>query len=143
MKYTCQTTINKPRKEVIQLFDSIENLYKWMEGLKKFELISGEAGEVGAQSKLTFKMGNRRVEMIETITEKDLPDSFSGNYVSNGVVNYIRNEFIEEGSTTIYRTHQVFELKGSLKLFGFFFPGLFKKQTMKHLESFKKFAEEN
>lgn len=143
MKYTCEIIIQKPRQEVITHFDSIENLYKWMEGLEKFEVLSGDAGEVGAQSRLTFQLGKRKLEMVETITEKNLPDTFSGNYVANGVVNHIKNEFIDQGESTLYRTYQEFELSGVMKLFGWFFPSMFKKQSMKHLEAFKKFAESN
>lgn len=143
MKYTCEIIIDKPREEVTELFDSVDNLYKWMEGLQKFEMISGTPGEVGAKSKLTFQLGKRKMEMIETITEKNLPDSFSGTYEANGVLNIIQNEFVDQGNQTLYRTHQEFRLTGVMKIFGWLFPGMFKKQSMKHLEAFKKFAEAN
>ncbi len=55
-------------------------MYKWMNGLEKFEPISGNPGQVGAKSKLTFKMKNRKMEMIEAIRVKDLPREFSGTY---------------------------------------------------------------
>ncbi|MEM6726316.1 MAG: SRPBCC family protein, partial [Bacteroidota bacterium] len=65
MKYQVDVIIDRPRAEVIQLFDSTENLYDWMEGLQSFEHLSGTPGEVGAKSKLTFKMGKRDITMIE------------------------------------------------------------------------------
>jgi hypothetical protein len=43
-----------------------------MEGLKKFEYLDDESGEVGAKSRLTSLMGKREVEMIETIAVKNL-----------------------------------------------------------------------
>ncbi|MBK9593629.1 MAG: hypothetical protein IPO32_19720 [Crocinitomicaceae bacterium] len=36
-------------------FYSVENMYKWMEGLEKFEPISGTPVKLEAKSKLTFK----------------------------------------------------------------------------------------
>ena len=35
MKYTTEVTIELPREQVIPLFDSTENLYKWQEGLQQ------------------------------------------------------------------------------------------------------------
>ena len=66
MKYTLEIIINLPRKRVLELFNSTENLYKWQPGLVSFDHISGTAGEVGAKSKMLHKMGSREIEMIET-----------------------------------------------------------------------------
>lgn len=98
MKYTQEIIINKPIKEVVALFDNPNNLYEWMEGLQKFEHLSGTPGEPGAKSKLLFKMGNREIEMIETITARDLPTKFSGTYEANGVFNIQKNKFISIAS---------------------------------------------
>ena len=142
MKYTCEITINKNREEVVQLFDSVENLYKWMEGLTKYEHLSGTPGEIGAKAKLTFNFKKRQMEMVETITVKNLPDEFSGTYDAKGVHNIVKNFFqpTPDGKTK-YISEQEFHFKGIMKLFGFLMPGAFKKQSMKHLEAFKKFAE--
>ena len=72
MKYNVEITINLPRTKVIELFDSTENLYKWQPGLMSFDHLSGTPGEVGAKSKLLYKMGCREIEMIETITVKKI-----------------------------------------------------------------------
>lgn len=142
MKYTVETTINKPLAEVIRLFDSQENLFKWMEGLTSFEPISGTPGEVGAKSKMVFNVKNKTVELIETITRKDLPNSFDGTYETNGVYNIVKNKFIAlPDNTTKYISDQEFQLSGLLKIFGFLMKGAFKKQSLKYLEDFKRFAE--
>lgn len=144
MKYSVSVVIDKPRDQVVKAFDSVDNMYKWMEGLEKFEAISGTPGEVGAKSKLTFKMGkgNRKMEMIETITDKHLPDSFGGTYEMKGVLNIIENEFeIIDSNKTKYTTHQEFQMKGFMKIMAFLMPGMFKKQTLKHMTSFKNFVE--
>lgn len=142
MKYTVEIEINKPVSKVIELFDSVENMYKWMEGLEKFEPISGKPGEVGAKSKLTFKMKRGTLEMVETITVKNLPKEFSGTYDAKGVHNIVKNFFHElpDGKTR-YVTDQEFQFKGFMKLLGLLMPGMFKKQSMKHLTAFKNFVE--
>ena len=141
MKYTIETTINKPKKEVVTLYDNIPNLYKWMEGLKSVELLSGEEGKKGAKTNIVFETKKRTMEMIETIVINVLPDKMVTTYDANGVYNIIFTEFIEKGNQTIYRTVQEFKFKGTMRLIGFFFPKAFKKQSIKYLEDFKKFAE--
>ncbi|WP_313807861.1 SRPBCC family protein [Flavobacterium sp.] len=143
MKYTCEVEIDKPVAKVIELFDNAENMPLWMEGLESFEHLSGTPGQPGAKSKLVFKMGKRGMEMIETITVRNLPEEFSGFYEMNGTINNIKNSFIPiTDSKTKYVTVQEFEFKNfGMKLFAFLMPGMFKKQTLKYLKSFKKFAE--
>lgn len=142
MRYTTEIIINKPIDQVIALFDNADNLKEWMEGLQSFEHISGTPGEVGAKSKLTFLMNNRKLEMIETITAKNLPDEFSGTYEAKGVFNTVVNRFVRlDGNRTKYVTEHEFELSGFMKIIGWLMPGMFRKQSMKYLEAFKKFAE--
>lgn len=142
MKYSVEIEINQPINKVIELFDNVDNMKQWMEGLQSFEHISGTAGQVGAKSKLTFKMGSREIEMIETITVRNLPAEFSGTYEAKGVFNIVRNKFQSIGeSKTKYISEQEFELAGFMKLIGFLMPGTFKKQSMKYLQDFKNFAE--
>ena len=56
MKYSNEVVIDLPRKKVIELFNSEENLFKWQPELLSFEHLSGERGEVGAKSKMQYKI---------------------------------------------------------------------------------------
>lgn len=142
MKYTTEIEINQPIDKVIALFDNSDNMKKWMEGLQSFEHLSGTAGQVGSKSRLVFKMGKRELEMIETVTVKDLPREFSGSYEAKGVFNIVKNKFVSlPDNRTRYISEQEFQFKGFMKLFGLLMPGAFKKQSMKYLTDFKKFAE--
>ena len=142
MKYSNEVIINLPIKKVIELFDSEENLFKWQPELLSFEHLSGEKGEVGAKSKMNYKMGKREIEMIETITVKNLPKEFSATYEAKGVWNEMKNYFEEiDGTTTRWRSESYFKFSGFMKLIGFFMPGSFQKQSQKSLEQFKAFAE--
>lgn len=142
MKYSVSITIDKPVNEVVALFDNVDNMKKWMDGLESFEPLDGTPGEVGAKSRLRFKMGKREIEMIETISAKNLPEEFTGTYEAKGVFNIVRNSFEPlPGNKTKYTTEQEFQFKGFMKLMGLLMPGAFKKQSMKYLQDFKAFAE--
>ncbi len=144
MKYTCEIEINKPIDKVVALFDNPDNMKKWMEGLESFEHLSGTPGQPGAKSKLKFNMGKRTMEMIETVTSRNLPEEFSGTYEAPGMFSFTRNRFVPiDPEKTRYVTEQEFRLKGFLKVMGILMPGAFKKQSMKHLVSFKTFVEKS
>src|SRR5690606_1913628 len=142
MKFTTETDINKPIDKVIELFDNADKMSKWMEGLQSFEHISGTPGQPAAKSKLKFKMGKRDIEMIETITVRNFPDEFSGIYEAKGVNNIVINKFVKVSEDkTKYITENEFQFKGFMKIIGFLMPNAFKKQSIKYLNDFKKFAE--
>ena len=143
MKYTVSTIINKPVNEVVELFDNEENMFKWMEGLQSVELLEGEKGKKGAKSKMKFELGNRKIEMIESILESSLPERMVTAYASRGVNNIIFTKMEAEGDKTKYIAEQEFRFKGLMKLMGWLMPGAFKKQSQKYLEDFKRFAESN
>jgi uncharacterized membrane protein len=142
MKYTEEVIIDLPRARVIEIFDDPENLPKWQTGLQSFELVSGEAGQPGAKSKLVYDMNGRRIEMIETIVRRDLPDEFTGTYEARGVKNWVANKFEELGATqTRWVTENEFQFSGLMILMGFFMRGSFPKQTREEMHKFKQFAE--
>ena len=142
MKYTSAIEINLPIEKVITLFDNPDNLSKWMKGLQSFEHISGVTGQPGAKARLKFKMGNREIEMIETILVRNLPEEFSGTYEAKGVFNIVRNKFVAlDSNKTKYISEQEFRFSGFMNIIGWLMPGAFKKQSMQYLQDFKAFAE--
>ena len=144
MKYTTEIEINKPVDKVIELFDNPKNMNKWMEGLQSFEHISGTSGQVGAKSRLKFKMRNREMEMIETVTVRNLPDEFSGTYEGKAGLSIIKNKFIQlpDNRTRYINEHEI-QFNGFMKIIALLMPGAFKKQSMKYLIAFKEFAEKS
>lgn len=142
MKYTSEIIINKPIDQVVGLFDDPANMDKWMKGLQSFEHLSGTPGQVGAKSKLVFQMGKRRIEMVETITARNLPDEFTGTYEAQGVFNIVGNKFVKISEhQTKYISEQEFQFSGFMKIIGFLMPNAFKKQSMQYLIDFKNFVE--
>ncbi len=142
MKYTTEIEINLPVDRVVELFDSRENLFHWMEGLYSFDHMSGEPGQVGAKSLLKFKMGAKNVEMVETVIVRNLPDEFSGSYEVRGVFNIVKNQFVILGENkTRHVTFHEFKFQGLMKVIAIFIKPSLRKQSSKMLAAFKEFAE--
>ena len=142
MKYTNEVIIHAPREKVVELFDDAENIAKWQPGFVSMEHLSGDPGQVGARSKMKYKMGKRDIEMVETITARNLPEIFSGTYEARGVWNEVKNHFEElPDNKTRYWTDNEFKMKGVMKIMAWLMPGAFKKQSQKYLDLFKEFVE--
>lgn len=143
MRYTQEIEIDVARERFIELFDDPNNLPKWQKGLLSFEHVSGERGQPGAKSKLVFAFGKGTMEMIETITKRELPDEFNGTYEAPGVFNVVNNRFVEVGpqrtkwiSDNEFRFTTLF-----MKIMGFIMKSSFPKQSMAFMLDFKAFAE--
>lgn len=142
LKYNTEVVITLPRERVIALFDDPANMKHWQPGFISFEPISGTPGQPGAKSRLKYKMGNREIEMIETITKRALPDEFNGIYEAKGVYNEQVNRFIAlDDNRTKWVSESLFEFSGFMKLIGWLMPASFKKQSQKYLDLFRDFAE--
>ena len=144
MKYEVDIIIDRPRDEVIRKYDDQDNLKHWMEGLQEMELLEGEKGQVGARSRILFINGKRRMEMIETILENNLPESMAFRFEAPGVENIVINRFeeVSEHSTRVVND-QEFKMKGlMMRIFAALMPGMFKKQSMVYLKALKAFVED-
>jgi hypothetical protein len=115
---------------------------KWQDGLQSYTQISGEAGKEGAKAKLEYKMGVREMVMIETITKRNLPEEFHGTYETNDVLNIQENYFTKvDEKQTLWVTKSEFRFKGVKKLVFALMKSAFKKESLKFMKAFKKFAE--
>lgn len=143
MKYVTEITLDLPRKEVIKKLDNADNLKHWQRGLVSVEHLEGIPGAIGAKMKLKYKLGKRKMELVETITKNNFPYEFHANYDAKGVHNIQENYFEElpDGKTK-WRSETEFQFSSfMMKLMGFLVPGTFKKQSKKYLMDFKAFAE--
>ena len=143
MKYTREIEIDLPRDRVIELFMDRDNMPKWQTGLKSFEHVSGEPGQPGETSRLVYEHRGQDVEMIETVTSQSLPDALAGTYETEGVWNFINNQFVEEGPN---RTRWIAETEfrfsdWKMLLMSIALRPMFTGQTKKALRDFKTFAE--
>lgn len=144
MKYTTEIEIDLPRDRVVELFDNPDNMKLWQPGFVSMSHKEGEPGKEGAKSDLVYQMGKRRIEMVETIAKRNLPDEFTAIYETKGMWNEVQNLFVEidEGKRTKWIGNTEFKASGlMMKLFMVLMPGAFKKQSMTIAMAFKEFAE--
>lgn len=143
MHYDCEVTIDSPVEQVTAAFLDPKGIYEWMDSLESTELLEGEEGKKGAKTRLNFKDKKRSFSMVETIWENNLPEAFTTSYVMGAVTNNMTVTFqkIDENRTR-YLSKQEFIFKNfGMKMMGKLAPSLFKKQTLKYMESFKAYAE--
>lgn len=142
MKYTSEIVINLPLEKVVALFDHPDNMFKWMEGLKKVTPLTKEQGQTGSRMEMYFDLGKRKFHIVETILEKNLPQLMRCKYNTVGMENIVDVHFesINEDQTR-YWTDNEFKFKGIFILMKFFSSNMFKKQSYKYLVDFKNFAE--
>ena len=145
MKFTCSVTIDQPRKRVVELFDSAENLKEWQDGFYSFQPLEGEAGQNGSTAEMTYFMGKKKQKMviIETILDNSLPDYFLGSYFHPHMTNTMKNIFTDLGEQTRYDAEIHYtEFNGFIvKVMATLMPSMFQKQVQKWMNQFKEFAE--
>jgi hypothetical protein len=143
MKYTLEVDIELPRERVVELFDNPENLRHWQTGFLSYEPGEGTPGQVGSTTKLKYVAGKREIELVETITIRNLPDEFAGTYEMPGIWNIVHNRFIESGpEQTRWVSDVEFRAeKFSMKLMMWLMPGAFRKQSRAMMYHFKQWAE--
>ena len=146
MKYTCKTTINLPRSEVVELWINENNFKKWQDGFVKIDHLSGELQAPGSQSKIYLAQSNRKMELLETVISNNLPEEKSASYEHSHMTNILTTRFkpISQTSTEYIAEVEYTKFNGIVpKLMACLFPRMFKKQNQKWLNQFKEFAESN
>ena len=142
MKYTTEIVVDVPRAEFIKKMDAPDNMKHWQKGLIGYEQLSTNVGQEGSRMSLSYEMGKRKMDMVETIIKRNLPEEMHMTYDNKGVHNIQKNYFKEENGATRWISESEFQFSGfGMKLMGLLMPGAFKKQSLKYMEDFKAFAE--
>ena len=143
MQYESEILIEKPIAEVIRKLASAENMKHWQEGLVSTEHISGIPNEFGAKMKLNFDFGNRKMELIETITKYSYPKEFHTTYNTIGIRNIQQNYFerTAKGHTKWICKNEFEPTNFKMNAMLFLMPRAFKKQTKRYMKNFKNFIE--
>ena len=143
MKFKLETLINKPRADVWQAFDNIENTSKWQPSLISREITDGTPGQLGAVTTLTYKEGEREFTLIEKVMHRDEPNQLDHVYENVFADNIIKNKFIEQGKDqTLWVIETEFKFKTLLmKIMGNALKKNYIKRTQRDMQSFKEMAE--
>ncbi|WP_019038968.1 SRPBCC family protein [Psychroflexus tropicus] len=143
MKYSTEIIIQKPRQEIIEVFENSDLLPHWQRGLKRSRVVSGKAGEVGSKRKLYIRMEGQNIKMTETILKKKLPEEWHGKYSSKGMESIQKNYFEALTSNeTKWTSYSEFKFSGFMKLVSTILPDIFKKRSVLVQQDFKAFIEE-
>lgn len=143
MKYTSQIIIEVPLEHFIKKFDSHENMKHWQRGLESFEHVTGDPGEIGAKMKLNYNFGKRKIILLETITESQLPKELHMHYDTKGMHNIQQNYFEQtpEGFTKWVCKSEFIPTNFFMHFMMVLAPNSLKKQSITYLNDFKNFAE--
>ncbi|MCK0125053.1 SRPBCC family protein [Gelidibacter sp. F2691] len=143
MTYTLDIIIKAPLGVCIEKFGNSENMKHWQRGLLYTEHISGIPGELGAKMKMHFHIGNRRMELIETITHKNLPHQWHATYTTDGMDTIQENHFksTPEGYTQWTSINELLPLNFRMRLMIGVMPTTFKGQSLQYMKDFKTFVE--
>ena len=141
MKYTNELIINASLEDFIKKMDDPENMKHWQRGFASYEFVDGPPGEKG--STMLMKYSKPKMELLETIINRDLPHEFHATYSSKGMVMDNKNYFSEtpEGKTKWVSESKAETSNLFYKTLMFLFPGMFKKQTVTMMNDLKAFVE--
>ena len=144
MNFKGYKDIDQPIEKVAAYFADPKYLGEYQDGFLRKELVSGEAGQEGAVSKMYYQMGKQEMELTETITTNNLPHSFEGFYHHKHMDNTMKVRF-EELDANKTRYHYDIEYSRINwvipKLMAILFPGMYRKQGEQWMQNFKEFVE--
>jgi hypothetical protein len=142
MKFASEIVINLPREKVLELIMKPGNFAKWQPGVKASDLLSGAAGQPGARSRVVIDAYGLKLDMIETIVDRRLPDVYSLRYDAKGVKNFVENRFSEVGpEQTRWTMTNRLEFSPLMFAAAGFIGDIVEKQNAESMKRFKKFAE--
>jgi hypothetical protein len=154
MKHNVSIEIALPREKAAQLLADPAHMPMWVRGLVLHEPLNGTHGQVGTESRVVMKMGNRTFEATETITRRepvelhDIPSGsavhFEREITGEGRWTAVRDRLTEAGpQTTLWECESEYQFSGlAMRLVGRLMPGAFRKQSLRHMKDFKAFVEE-
>ena len=144
MKFKGSIDINKPQAMVAKYFADPQYLSEYQEGFLRKELVSGEAGQPGAVSKMYYQMGKSEMELTETITSNNLPHSFEGHYHHKHMDNTMKCTFTAlSADQTRYESDIEYTRINWImpRLMAILFPGAYRKPAERWMRNFKEFVE--
>ncbi len=144
MNFKGYKDINQPIEKVAAFFADPKYLGEYQDGFLRKNLVSGEAGQEGAVSKMYYQMGKQEMELTETILINKLPHSFEGFYHHKHMDNTMKVSFtaLDANMTRYHYDIEYTRINWIMpKLMAILFPGMYRKQGEKWMQQFKEFVE--
>jgi hypothetical protein len=143
MKNVIELDINLPQERVAALFADPRNTTKWMDDVERYEPISGEPGMPGSTYRLVPKTG--KMVFVATVISRTLPNEARLTLDASSVSVSVTGTFVAVSpDRTRLVSEEVFSFKGLFnKLFGFVAQGSIRNAHRRHMEAFKRFAEQH
>lgn len=130
--------------KVVELWKNENSYSEWQDGFIKIDHISGKPGEESSQSEIYLMYNNREMKLLQTVLKDNLPKEKIVLVEHEHMTNTMASRFRELRDN---RTEYIVEIEYTKfngiipKLMSKLFPGMFKKQSQKWLDQFKKYAE--
>lgn len=157
MRFIDSIEIGLGREETLRLLSDPQYLPQWLRGLVSHEPVSGTHGEVGTVSKVVFRTGSTESEAVETVTAREPADLSRLEELAGEDEVYFERELVAEGMRNITRD-RLFEMNPRrtrweseseylfdslpMRLGAPLMRRAFQKQTRRHMQDFKAFAEQ-
>lgn len=144
MKHAGFIDIKQSRYKVAELFADPNKLKEYQDGFIRKVHVSGNKGKTGAVSKIYYKHGKNEMELIETITKNELPDTFEASYHHIHMDNTMTCNFtaLSDNETRYEFEYEYTRINWIIpRLIAILFPSMYKKPAEKWLRQFKDFAE--
>ena len=154
MKYTVSIELALPREQVVALLADPAHLPKWLRGLVVQEPLDGVHGQVGTRSRVVLRSGGQEMEGTETITRREPADlhgiprdttvHFDREIVAEGMWSATRDRLTDAGpGTTLWESENEYRFSSvPMRLMAPVMGGVFRKQSRRHMQDFKAFAEQ-
>jgi hypothetical protein len=144
MKSVVELEIAEPLEKVAALLADPANMTKWMDDLERVEALNGEPGMPGSTFRMIGEPDGPQGNFVATVTRRILPKTLGLKLQSPNVDVAIADTFTAlSARRTRLVSEEVFLFHGLFNtLFGFLGQSTIRKQHRRHMESFKRFAED-
>ena len=144
MKSIVELEIEAPLERVAALLAEPGNMTRWMDDLERVEILSGEPGIPGSTFRMVGKAGSAQSDFVVTVTRRTLPKALGLKLQSPSVDVAVADTFTAlSARRTKLVSEEVFRFHGLFNtLFSFLARNTIRKHHRRHIESFKRFAED-
>lgn len=142
MRFEIELDIDAPADTVWRAFNNPDHLPRWQPSLQSYEGISGEPGWPGAVSLLVYHEKGRRIEMTETVREREEGRRYAGSYENAWSVNDMTCTFTPlDDNTTRWHAVVQYRLKGWVKLLSLMLRNGIRARVLDDMLRFKALVE--